>query len=167
MYKILKTFHDLDCVFIEQEKSRRNVFVDGKRYFISMPKIIFCIFFSKVGKNFYMEEINGWFFIGKKSYHMPFPNTYADGFICLGNDFVEHNTIEGLISLTMNKFWNSIFKNDENSNYAREKYKGKMLYDFELWEKKTKADKKWVPRSFVEVEDEHKSYIFKTFLQGL
>lgn len=156
MYKIKYT-NDY-CISFEQEACRRLVFFEqsvlhqeSKKYFLSIPKINFEIFYKKgVNENQYIfSKANVFFKINDESYRVPFYNIEKEGRICLGPiDFIIHKTKEELIEWFLKNFWNRkfFFEHPSAGSWISYKDQKKDIADFSFWQEKTKKDKNWIPQ---------------------
>ena len=142
MYKIIEynTVRDLehspsyyDIILFETDECKRVVWIDGRSYFLSIPPMLFKIRASKVRQDVYLlGSAKSAFCVNNILYDVPFPNTYRDGFICLGEERIVGVDKEELIERFLKYYWGSNFIEESGSSYNYRKYK-LMGFSFEDW----------------------------------
>jgi hypothetical protein len=138
------------------EPTRRTIFVGDKHFFLSFPIMKFEIYIQKVGSYIRFEFLKLKIYIGDAFHELPFlPNMFFSGNLCLSivNEYFEDT--EQLQSAVIEAFWtekfSSIIDYDVEiaaiSDFAQYVSRANLDYFgyFELWEKKTKENPRWVP----------------------
>ena len=145
------------------EPVRRTIFVGNRSYFLSFPKMRFNIEYCQIKVNCSFTRLMLRICIDEKYYNIPIlPNMIFNGVVCL--PFVERTfqSVEELQSYIINLFWSSRFADANDPDLdslfifmrrispnincsARHLCEKQFNEYFELWEKKTKEDPKWVP----------------------
>jgi hypothetical protein len=138
------------------EPTRRTIFVGDRHFFLSFPKMKFKIGFSKNNNLFVYHKLIIETFIDGKYYKFTIlPNMHTSGSMCLQ---INHRfkTVQELVSYVIEQFWSSRFSSVDSMNfdfeavlYFLENIKSNFGFNeyFELWEKKTKENPRWVPGS--------------------
>lgn len=144
------TKHSPNLTIVEQDACRRSIQIaffyekNNKRYFLSMPPIIF---FIKHTKGFRITSVYGFFVINKKLYQLPFYNIFDNGKICLGRFKKKFDSLENLINGFLQSFWTSVFTEEAGDSFKEYLDKKKFISDYEKWQDKTKKNKNWIPNS--------------------
>ncbi|RTK95541.1 MAG: hypothetical protein EKK64_06880 [Neisseriaceae bacterium] len=110
------TQHSPTVTIIEQDACRRSILFEDKRYFLSMPPIIF---FIKHTKSFKINLAYGFFNIDKKLYDLPFYNIFFDGKICMGKTKRKFDSLEDLVDGFLKSFWSSKFTDEASASVGR------------------------------------------------
>ena len=152
------------------EPMRRIVFIGNHKRFLSFPKMKFKIIYFQVNKKYCPIRLEVETCIDEKYYNIPIlPNMLFSGSTCLplGNLVLSSfQSSKKLKSYIINSFWTSKFSNlndffvevssvsyfmqhiGSHINKPPTKLQIARFNEyFDLWEKKTKEDPKWVPGS--------------------
>jgi hypothetical protein len=147
------------------EPMRRIVFIGNHKRFLSFPKMKFEITYFQVNKKYCPIRLQVYTCIDEKYYNIPIlPNMLFSGSTCLPLVLSSFQSPKKLKSYLINSFWTSRFADlndlfvDVSAVTHFMRHIGSHINKppttlqiarfneyFDLWEKKTKEDPKWVP----------------------
>lgn len=116
----MRKIYEKDKFFVyEQPPTKRTVVVDGKRYFLSFPYVIFCINTADI--LFVYASYNSIKNRDDFFYYLPLPNVSIGGYVCFGKEKPKILDLKKIIDY----FWNSSFDSNAfltpwNSNSWKE-----------------------------------------------
>lgn len=137
-------------VIFLQSPNRRIITYRNNTYFLSMPYVLFKVNYTSAGRKFQFHSLQVGFTTTKKIanrtkiFQPPLPN--MGNYVCLGRYSPwPFDSIEDMCASVIQKFWAGNFTNSMNSYWLHYKCDGRILGDFEKWQKKTRENPKWIP----------------------
>ncbi|RTK96154.1 MAG: hypothetical protein EKK64_04955 [Neisseriaceae bacterium] len=144
MYSILDK-NDKTVVF-KLPACRRIVYKQGCSFYVSVPSMIFRLRFEKINGFYRYEHSNSVFCDSNKLYHVCFPNTSKNGFVCLGQQvYIAEESLTKFIDAFLSFYWGREFSSEGLGSINL--YHESILGNFCGWQKTTKEDENWVPSS--------------------
>ena len=135
-------------IYFKQNACRRTIFYKDRKYFVSIPTLIFSARFFKKSIDFLdLDMLYGFVYLDGRFFNIPLKNIFLTGSICLPNVYsTKYYNINDFIEDIGKNFWMSSFKDCSFSSvHKMYEERGYSISDLNLWEKQTKMDKKWIP----------------------
>lgn len=139
---------------------QNNIDING-RFYVSLPKILFKMFF--INRHFWFMQVAC--ICEEKVYKLPLGNIGRNHSICLGkfchplvdfNDNNDNNDNPATHKFIINHFWSSTFNLEVWDNVP---FYRVQIADPRIWQEKTKNDINWIPTSLdLELSSTYSNY---------
>lgn len=194
LYNSYSKRDDSGTLLIYQSPTRRSICIDYstdiysrelERHFLSFPNMLFLVEYYFIDKYYEAEFVHVCFTNKSKSaiYNPMLLNVAEhDLSLCTGDDnSIYSDTLEGLEACLLDVFWSSPFNFEMATKNAIDLYLGDVYHSdssyredwayqankfFKNWEKKTKADKDYMPRKFHPAKKKVAEYFLKVLAEA-